>query len=143
SWMTRTSTGRPVRRSAVVLSRAKRSRRAAPSPPATACLDSLSLPGASTVTSHRDFPSSSAAKSLPASGRVVASIGVALGSAIIGCLHPGRGNLGLTGQAVAHPHRILFRALHALAVDDRRRRARLLARLLADPDEQGVMQAPQ
>src|SRR3954469_21221312 len=116
SWMTRTSTGRPVRRSAVVLSRAKRSRRAAPSPPATACLDSLSLPGASTVTSHRDSPSSSAAKSLPASGRVVASIGVALGSAIIGCLHPGRGNLGPTGQAVAHPHRIFFGRARGLRV---------------------------
>src|SRR5919199_1872968 len=127
SWTTETWTGRPIRRSAVALRRAKRLRSAAPSPPATACPDSLSLPGASTVTSHRDFPSSSAAKSLLASSWPVARIGVAGGSDIIGCLHAQRGNLGLTDQAVAHPHRIFFGRLDALRVDDGGARARLPA----------------
>jgi hypothetical protein len=62
SWMTTTRTGRPARRSAVVLSRVRRSSSAPPAPPATVYLESFSPPGALTVTSQRALLSSRDAK---------------------------------------------------------------------------------
>src|SRR5215471_4659179 len=71
SWMATTSTDISTRRSAVRLSRSRRSTSARRSPPATAYFENLSLPGALAVTSHADLLSSRETKSLLLFGRAV------------------------------------------------------------------------
>src|SRR5271166_3431215 len=126
--MTVVPTISPSRCAAFALDRERRSSRQTLSPPSTTCLENFSLPGLLTVTSHFDLLNSSDANSVIGLMRAVVATTVAEVTGCIGCLHAGVWKLSLPSQATVHPHRIFFRALQGLAVDDggRGRRSALL-----------------
>src|SRR5271169_4912978 len=79
----------PYRCSAFALDRETRSRRPAPSPPSTTCLENLSLPGLLIVTTHFDLLNSSEANKVISFARAVVATAVAEMTDCIGCLHVG------------------------------------------------------
>src|SRR5271165_2016357 len=79
----------PWRCSAFALDRESRSRRQAPSPPSTTCLENFSLPGLLIVTTHFDWLNSSEANKLISFARAVVATTVAEVTDCIGCLHAG------------------------------------------------------
>src|SRR3974390_3380171 len=107
----------PWRCSAFARDRERSASRPAPSPPSTTCLENFSPPGLWMVTTHFDWLSSSEANSVISFARAVVATAVA---EVTDCIGSSMRvwKLSLPSRAAVHPHRIFFRALDALAVDD-------------------------